>query len=106
MLRRLSEPERLGFVLSRLSESAELGEAQEEPVAIVDRWGYGHSQILVDQVGGQRCEVSGGQLDNPLVVAPIAMHLLEIHRGLNAEPQVPEAPRDLQRPGASHKRLV
>ena len=37
MLRRLGEPERLGRVLGRLSESAELGEAPDQPVAIVDR---------------------------------------------------------------------
>ena len=37
MMRRLGEPDRLGLVLGGLAESAELGEAQCQPAAIVDR---------------------------------------------------------------------
>ena len=74
--------------------------------AIVDRWRCGSSEILVDPVGGQRREVVGGQLDHPLVLAPVVMRLLEIGRGEDAESQVPEAPGDLQRAGAGHERLV
>ena len=106
MLRRLGEPDRLGFVLGRLGESAELGEAHDQPAAIVDRRRCGGSEILVDPVGGQRREVVGGQLDHPLVLAPVVMRLLEIARGEDAESQVPEAPGDLQRAGAGHERLV
>ena len=36
MLGRLCEPDRLGFVLSRFAESAELGEAQDQPDASVN----------------------------------------------------------------------
>ena len=78
MMRRLGEPDRLGFVLGRLGESAELGEAHDQPGAIVDRWRCGVSEILVDPVGGQRREVVGGQLDHPLVLAPVVVRLLEI----------------------------
>ena len=105
-MRRLGEPERLGLVLGRLSKSAELGEAHDQPVAIVDRYRRGRSERLVDPVGGQRREVVGGQLDHPLVLAPVVVRLLEIGRGQDAESQVSEAPGDLQRAGAGHKRLV
>ena len=37
-MRQLGEPDRLGFVPGGLGEPAELGEAQDQPVAIVDRW--------------------------------------------------------------------
>jgi hypothetical protein len=36
MIRRLGKPDRLGFVLGRLGESAELGEAPDQPGAIPD----------------------------------------------------------------------
>ena len=58
------------------------------------------------QVGGYRGEVIGGQLDHALVIAPVVVRLLDLGHGWDVEPQVPEAPRDLQRPGAGHKRLV
>ena len=70
MLRWLGEPDRLGFVLGRLGESAELGEAHDQKAAIPDRWRRGVSEILVDPVGRQRREIVGGQLDHPLVLAP------------------------------------
>ena len=68
------------------AKSAELGEAHDQPVAIVDRWRSGGSEILVDPIGGQRREVIGGKLDHPLVVAPVVVRLLEIGRGEDAKP--------------------
>ena len=106
MTSRLGDPERLNLVLGRLDESAELGEAPDQPVAIEARYRRGGSERLVDPGCGQRREVIGGQLDHPLVVASVVVRLLEIAGGQDAESQVPEAPRDLQRLGAGHKRLV
>jgi hypothetical protein len=57
MARRLGEPDRLGFVLGRLGESAELGKARDQEAAIVDRCWRDVSEILVNPVGGQRREV-------------------------------------------------
>ena len=54
------------------------GEAHDQPAAIVDRCRCGVPEILVDPVGGQRREVVGGQLDHPLVLAPVVVRLLEI----------------------------
>ena len=63
-------------------------------------------RILVDPVGGQRREVIGGQLDHPFVLAPEVMRLHEIARGENAEFEVPQRTRDLQRAGTGSERLV
>ena len=106
MLGRFGEADRLGFVLGRLGESAELGEAHDQPGPIPDRWGYGKSESLVDPIGRQHGEVAGGQLNHPLILTPEVMRLHEIARGEDAKSQVPEAPGDLQRAGAGHERLV
>jgi len=106
MVRRLGEPDRLGRVLGRLGESAELGEAHDQPAAIVDRGRRGASGVLVDPVGRQRREVVGRQLDHLLVLTPGVIRELENHRSEDAEPQVPETPGDLQRAGTGHERLV
>ena len=105
-MRRLGEPDRLGLVLSRFGESAQLGEAHDQPGAIPDRWGCDESKILVDPGGGQRRQVVDSQLRHPLVFASEVMRLLEKRRGEDAESQISEAPGDLQRAGASHERLV
>ena len=80
MLRRLGEPDRLGLVLGRLGELPSwarlmTSQARSRPMAVR------RPEILVDPVGGQRREVVGGQLDHPLVLAPVVMRLLEIARG-------------------------
>ena len=106
VMTRLGEPEGLGRVLGRLGESAELDEASDRPVAIGDRSRCGGSEMLVDQVGGQRREVIGGQLDHPPVVTPVVVRLLEVGRGREAESQVAEALGNLQRASTGHKRLV
>ena len=107
MLGRPGEPEQLGLIRGRLGESAELGETADHPEATVDRYRYGAvSERLVDPVGGQRREAIGGQLDRLLEIAPVEMRLREIGRGQDAEPQVPEAPGNLQCAGAGHQRLV
>jgi hypothetical protein len=104
---RLGEPDRLGLVLDRLGESAELGQAHHQPPAIPDRCRRGDAdEILVDPVGGQGREVIDGQLGRLLVLTPEVVRLLEIARGEDAESQVPEARGDLQCAGASRERLV
>jgi hypothetical protein len=95
MLRRFGEPDRLGFVRGRLGESAELGQAHDQPGAVVDRRRCGVSEIRVGPVGRQGREIVGGQLDHPLMLAAEVLRLLEIARGEDAESQVPEAPGDL-----------
>ena len=100
------EPDHLGFVFGRLGEPAQVGEADEQPEAIVDRGRLAASKELVDPVGRQRREVVRGQLDHSRVFAAVVVRLREIGRGENAESQVPEAPGDLQRAPAAHERLV
>ena len=78
MTRRLGEPDRLGFVLGRLGESAELGEAQWPASDVRRPMPGGASEGLIDPVGGQRREIVGGQFDRPLVFAPEVVRLLEI----------------------------
>src|SRR5207302_188739 len=94
MMRRLGEPDRLGLILGRLGESAELGEAHDQPEAVVDRGWSAASEVLVDSIGGQRREVFGGKLDHPFVLAPEVLHLLETSRGEDAKLQVPPVPCD------------
>jgi hypothetical protein len=106
MIRRFGKPDRLGLVFSRLSESANLGEAQGQPGAIEDRRGCVDSEKLVNPIARQRREVVGGQLYDLLVLAPDVMHMLEEGHGEDAEPQVLEPPRDVQRLGAGHERPV
>ena len=106
MTGRLGEPDRLGLILGRLGESAELGEAHDQPEAVVDRGWSATSKVLVDPIGGQRREVVGGKLDHPFVLAAEVLHLLEIRRGEDAKLQVPQLPCDRQRAGPRRARLV
>ena len=102
----LGEPDRLGRVFGCLGESAEVGEGDAEPEAIVDRGRLTASKELVDPVGGQRGQIGRRQLDHSRVLAAVEMRLYEVGRGEDAEPQVPEACGDLQRAPAAHERLV
>ena len=102
----LGQPEYFGLVRGGLGESAEFGEAPDEPVTIVDRCGLDVPEILADPVGGQCGKVVGRERENPLVLAPIVVRLLEKARGEDAELQVPRRPRDRQRPAAASERLV
>ena len=106
MLRWLGDSDRFRRVLGRLGESAELGEAHDQPSATEDRWQHGHTEIFVSPFGGQRGEVVGGELDHVPVFAPVIVRLLEIARGDDAKPQIPEALGDLQGAGAGHECLV
>src|SRR5436853_7023422 len=106
MTGRLGEPDRLGLVLGRLGESAELGEAYDQPEAVVDRGWSAASKVLVGPIGGQGREVVGGKLDHPFVLAAKVLHLLEIRRGEDAKLQVPQLPCDRQRAGPRRARLV
>src|SRR5437016_2266017 len=106
MAGRVRETYRLARVLRSLGESAELGEAVDQPGAVVDRYGRDVPEELVDPVGGQGREVTGGKLDDALVVASPVMRLLQIVRGDEPESQVPEAAGDLQRTRADRERLA
>ena len=55
------QPDRLAFGLGRFAESAELGQAQDQPATVVNRWRGGESGKLGDPLGGQHGEVGGGQ---------------------------------------------
>lgn len=57
MMRRLGEPNRLRFVLGRFGESAQMGEGDQEPEAIVDRGRLTASKELMGPVGRHRGEV-------------------------------------------------
>src|SRR4029078_9668815 len=48
----------------------------------------------------------GGQIHYPCMLAPEEMHLREKACGKDAEPQVPEAPGELQRASAGRKPVV
>jgi hypothetical protein len=88
---RLGESDHLGLVAGHLGESAELSEALDQPVSIVDGYWGRPAKILVNAFGRQRREVICGQLDRSLVLSPVVMHLQEIGRGENAEiPEVVE----------------
>src|SRR5262249_38800813 len=85
MLGRFSEADRLRLVLGRLGESAQFGEAHDQPGATKDRCRYSHPEILVDPLGGQRGEIIGGELDDALVLAPIVVRLLKIAGARNTK---------------------
>src|SRR5262249_6536365 len=87
-------------------ESPELGEAQREPAAIVDRWRCGGAETLVDPVGGQGGEIAGGQLDHVLVLAAKIVRLLEIRRREDAESRVSKTSGNLQGAVAGHEGVV
>ena len=97
--------DRFRRVFGRFGESAELGEAHDRVSAAKDRWQRGHTEIFVHPVGGQR-EIVGGELEHVPVLAPIMVHLLEMARGDDTKPQIPEALGDLQGAGAGRERLV
>src|SRR5262245_19278615 len=86
--RRCRKPDHLSFGLGRFGESAELGEAHEEPATVEDRWRGVEPEVLGDPLGRQRGEVVGGQRHNSLGLAPEMMRLLKIGRGGNAESRV------------------
>src|SRR2546426_11386347 len=92
MTRRLGEPDRLGLVLGRLGESAELGEAHNQPEAIVDRGGSAASKVLVDPIGGGGRGGVGGELHPPLGLPPGGLHPLQVSRGGGGEVPVPPPP--------------
>ena len=90
----LDEPKGLGCVRRRLGESAELGETRK-PVSVVSEIGMWVRKIPAP-IGRQRCEIIGGQLDDPLVLATEEVPLPEIGRGQDPDFQVPEALGDFQ----------
>src|SRR5229473_1950452 len=87
-LRRSGKPDRLGFVLDRFGEPAELGEATDEPEAVEDACRCGQREILVEPIGWQHREVFAGKLHHLFVLAQEIMRLLELRRAEYAQPQV------------------
>src|SRR3989442_174183 len=92
MTRRLGEPDRLGLVLGRLGESAELGEAHNQPEAIVDRGGSAASKGLVDPIRGGGRPGGGGQGRPPLRPPPGGPAHARETAGAGAELPDPPAP--------------
>src|SRR5207249_1418413 len=78
LTRLLGQPDSLGFVLARGSESAELGEAYHQARAIPHRRGCTHSEILVHAVGRQCREVVGSKLNYLLVLTPTVTRLFKV----------------------------
>ena len=106
MLRRLGDTDRLGLVFRGLREAAELGEAHHQPGAIEDRCRHRHAEMVVDRVRGQRAEIVGGERDDALVVAAVAMRLLEIAGGDDAQRHVVQPLGDLQGARTAVERLI
>src|SRR5262249_55657379 len=63
-------------------------------------------EIFLNPSAREPGRVAGGQFNHPIILTPEVIHLHEIARGEDTKSQVPEAPRDLQRAGAGHERLV
>jgi hypothetical protein len=103
---RFGESDRLDRVGDGLGESAEVGEALDQPVAVVDRDRRNVPEEVAHPVGGQSREILGGERDDLLVVAAPEMRLLEIVRGDDAEPQISLALGDPQCAPADHQRLA
>src|SRR5262244_754564 len=106
MLGRLGQTNRLGCVLRGLGKSAELGEAEREPAAIIDRWRCGGAETLVDPIGGQGGEIGGGQLDYAFVLTAKVVRLLEIRRREDAESRVSETSGEVHGAVAGDEGLV
>src|SRR5262245_60973707 len=98
MLRRFRTLDEGGPMIRRLSESAEMGEAHDQPDAVTDRYWYEASEGLVDPVGGERGEIFRGQLDHLPVLATHEVREPQQTCGENAEFHVLEPPSDLQGP--------
>ena len=62
--------------------------------------------MLVDPFGRRYREVVGGQIDNSLIIGHVRMYLDEIACAEDAEPQIVEAPGDLQCARAGCDRIV
>ena len=93
VLRRLGEPAHLAFLLDRLGKSTKMGEAQDQPGAIVDRCRRVDSnEVMVGQVGRQRLQIVRGQLNRLLVLPAMVVSLSEIGRGQELELHVPKLP--------------
>src|SRR5260370_41410980 len=85
MMGRLGEPDRLGLVRGRLGESAELGEAHDQPEAVVDGGWSAASKVLVDSIGGEGRGVVRGTLDPPFRRPARGMQLSQVPRRRGAE---------------------
>ena len=105
VLRRLGESDRFCRVLGRFGESAELGEAHDQEARPKTDGSTAIPKYSCTQSAGS-AEIVGGELEHVPVFAPIMVHLLEMARGDDTKPQIPEAPGDLQGAGAGRERLV
>src|SRR5215470_6283126 len=66
----------------------------------------GTSEELVNPLRRQHGEVVCGQLDDPFIISPIKVRLLQPLGGDDTELPVPERTRDLQRSIAGRDRVV
>src|SRR5262245_33427093 len=110
VVRRFVEIDRLGLVLRRLHESAELGEAKEEKSAMPNRKRQASLSVWPGAFGGQvrrqRRWVVAQELDRLRVFAPLVMRPREMEGGGLAKRRVVETCCDLQRTGPEYHRFV
>jgi hypothetical protein len=99
VMRRLSEPDRFGFAFAPFREAAELGETEDEPLAIVNGNRCGESEAPVGTVCGRR-EILNRELHRPLVFTTEVMRLRDIGHSETAELWIFQLPSDRQRAGA------
>src|SRR5262249_44391894 len=90
-------------MLRRLSESAKLSKARDEKESIDDRYRYGASETFVGPFGGQGRKVLCGKLNNPLVLSPVVMAVLEVRSHVDTQSQIPQAGCNFQRVRACQK---
>src|SRR5262249_58331803 len=101
-----NDPDRLSSVLSRLCESAELGQTKGEPDTIVRRKRISASpKGFIDPFDRQNSKVIGSKCSHPVVFAEEGVCIHEITGGENAEFQILDASGDLQRVGRETQRL-
>lgn len=85
----LGEPEHLANIGGRLGESTEFSEASHQPVMNVDRPRNGGD--VIELLGGHDCEIGGGKLHDPLVLASVVVDLPEDGSDHQTWSQIPDA---------------
>src|SRR5262245_49332331 len=106
MVGRISQAHHFGLVLSRLSESAKLGEACDQKEPVEDRQRCGASEGFVGPFSRQRREVLGGKFNYPPVLGPMVMTMLKVGRRNEAKFQIPQTLCNVQRTGAGEEGLI
>src|SRR5579884_3869849 len=91
---------------SRLVESAEGGQAHDQPASGKNRRWHGHPEIFVRRFAGQCSKAAAGGLDSMLIIATQVERLCEGAPRHYAKPRVPAAPGDFRGSSADRGGLV